>query len=222
MFTIKYNRTTNHLDGLAIRTQSTGDENGGVVANYSQNACGSITRSRLATGKDFENLTEALEAARIAGGRKLCRNCEKAAEAMLEAMKPVVEEAPEPVVEEAPKVISWTGENLTSVTVKGKKYLVTALHSAGKWVDGEFVKGVREACDYWSDRNGEPFGPTRSAFSDAKPGSVGRMLCEAMRPGATPVLAEGWKEVPHTETGAVVGWLRPGKFRDVSEGMPTA
>ncbi|WP_424213185.1 hypothetical protein ACN20G_14465 [Streptomyces sp. BI20] len=84
MFTIKYNATTNHIDGVAIRTTSGGSDAGGYVTDYSQNACGSITRYRLAAGKTYNSLADALNAARQ-GGRKLCKTCEKAALAQLAA-----------------------------------------------------------------------------------------------------------------------------------------
>ncbi|MFJ9616698.1 hypothetical protein [Streptomyces noursei] len=84
MYTIKYNRTTNHIDGLSIRTTSTGEEAGGVVAYCAENACGALTRHRFATGEEFETVIAALHAARE-GGRKLCKTCEKVAEAMIAA-----------------------------------------------------------------------------------------------------------------------------------------
>jgi len=81
-YTIKYNGSTNHIDGIEIRTASTGSENGGVVATYSQSACGALTRGRFATGRSFTDLTEALRIARL-GRRKMCRTCEAAALAEL-------------------------------------------------------------------------------------------------------------------------------------------
>lgn len=85
MYSIRYNRTTNHIAGIAAKCTSTGEEKGGVVAEYAENACGVLTRGRLAQGKSYESLDEALEAARITGGRKVCKSCEKAALAALEA-----------------------------------------------------------------------------------------------------------------------------------------
>jgi hypothetical protein len=89
MFTIKYNRTTNHIAGIEVRTVARGETQAqasarGEVAYYAQNACGTITRTRLATGRSFENLADALDAARK-GGRRLCKTCEQAAEAALAA-----------------------------------------------------------------------------------------------------------------------------------------
>jgi hypothetical protein len=79
MFTIKYNRTTNHISGMEARTTGGGSEVDGAITYYAQNVCGSLTRSRLAQGASFETLAEAVAAARITGGRKLCKTCAKAA-----------------------------------------------------------------------------------------------------------------------------------------------
>lgn len=90
MFSIRYNRATNHIAGIACKTTSNQtDENineTGVVAYYAENACGVLTRGRLAQGASYANLQDALDAARITGGRKLCKTCEKAALAALEAV----------------------------------------------------------------------------------------------------------------------------------------
>lgn len=88
MFTIKYNRATNHIAGIECKDQSAGDEKGGVVAAYAQNSCGVLTRGSLATSKSYETIQEALDAARITGQRKVCKNCEKAALALIEAEAP--------------------------------------------------------------------------------------------------------------------------------------
>jgi hypothetical protein len=80
-FTIKYNRTTNHIAGMEVRTTGGGNEVDGAITYYAQSTCGSPTRSRLATGASFETLAEAVAAARITGGRKLCKTCAKAADA---------------------------------------------------------------------------------------------------------------------------------------------
>ncbi|MEU7177018.1 MULTISPECIES: hypothetical protein [Streptomyces] len=83
-YTIKYNRTTNHIDGLTVRTTGGGKDMGDHVSYYAENACGSLTRYRFAQGATYATLAEALEAARK-GGRKLCKTCEKAVVAQLEA-----------------------------------------------------------------------------------------------------------------------------------------
>ncbi|MFI2188003.1 hypothetical protein [Streptomyces sioyaensis] len=92
-YTIKYNRTSNHIGGLTVRTTGGGKDMGDHVSDYSQNACGSLTRYRFADGESFNYLVDVLETARKAGGRKLCKTCEKAAEAELERMDEAVKMA---------------------------------------------------------------------------------------------------------------------------------
>lgn len=84
-YTVKYNRATNHIAGIEAKDQSTGEENGGVVAAYAQNSCGVLTRGSLAASKTYETIQEALAAARTLSGRKLCKNCEKAALVLIAA-----------------------------------------------------------------------------------------------------------------------------------------
>lgn len=92
MLTLKYNRSTQHIDGLTIRTTSTQTDEqanaSGVVAYYAENACGAITRSgsRMAAGMSLESPGEALrsaEASALAAGRKMCKTCRAAAFAMM-------------------------------------------------------------------------------------------------------------------------------------------
>jgi hypothetical protein len=95
-YAIKYNRTTNHIAGIAERSK-------GSEFNYALSACPVLSRSyNLATsGKEIEDLKEALETARKRGGRKVCRKCEAAAVAALEALETATE-APQET--EAPEV----------------------------------------------------------------------------------------------------------------------
>ncbi|ARX87875.1 hypothetical protein SMD44_07357 [Streptomyces alboflavus] len=82
-YRIRYNRTTNHIDGIAERTK-------GTDLDYAFSACPAISRATtsisvsLAVGEEFDDLGEALQAART-GRRKLCKACEKAAVAVLSA-----------------------------------------------------------------------------------------------------------------------------------------
>src|SRR5690242_11532827 len=104
MFSIRYNRATNHISGIECKTQGPANDRSaetGVVAYYAENACGVLTRGRLAQGKSYEDLQEALEAARTTGGRKVCKTCEKAALAALEAIAEAAANAPveEPATE---------------------------------------------------------------------------------------------------------------------------
>lgn len=77
-FTIKYNRSTSHIDGIDPKDSASGE------FSYSLNACGALTRSRLATGQRTEDLAEAVRLATITG-RKLCKTCQKAADAVLKS-----------------------------------------------------------------------------------------------------------------------------------------
>ncbi len=81
MYQILYNASTNHISGIAERTH-------GTDFDYPVSACSALSRGaiRMSGGKRFEDLGEALKGARdssAATGRKLCRNCEKAAEAVI-------------------------------------------------------------------------------------------------------------------------------------------
>lgn len=119
MFTVKYNRTTNHIDGLTVRTVSTQTDEeinaSGVVDYYAENACPSLTRYRYAQGAQFEDVADALDAARAAGGRKLCKHCEKAAEAMIEAERVAREER----LNRDPRGDEWMGRTIgDAVTVE--------------------------------------------------------------------------------------------------------
>ncbi len=85
-FTIRYNRTSVHIQGCEASTQTTGDggDNGsGVVAYYAESACGSLTRNgyRMAVGESYETAVEARDAAQAKAkslGLKSCKNCETA------------------------------------------------------------------------------------------------------------------------------------------------
>src|SRR5690242_10132034 len=105
-YSIRYNRATNHIAGIACMTTSNKTDEDinrtGVVAYYAENACGVLTRGRLAQGASYESLEEALDAARKTGGRKVCKTCEKAALAAIEAAANApVEEPKAEVVEGA-------------------------------------------------------------------------------------------------------------------------
>ncbi|WP_206302654.1 hypothetical protein [Streptomyces sp. WAC 01529] len=78
---------------------------------------------------------------------------------------------------------AWTGEPTRIITVKGKRYAVSPIHPAPPWTVGA-TSGVTPAhVDYWSERNGKTFGATRSANGDAKPGTVGRAIWDAVNAG---------------------------------------
>lgn len=85
---------------------------------------------------------------------------------LTEADAPVNEEP-----EQGPR--AWTGEATTIITVKGKRYAVGPVVPAGNHTPGAYVR-------YWSERNGETFGATRSTNGDAKPGTIGRAIWDAV------------------------------------------
>jgi tetratricopeptide (TPR) repeat protein len=157
MFTLKYNRTTTHIAGLEIRTTGGGVERDGYVSDYSQNACGSLTRYRFADGQSFESLREALEAARKST-RKLCKTCEKAAEAMLAEAETtgeiVTENNPEQTIEQVEANIERAkslaeAENAEGLAALNKETetLISGLPTRGKHGDETFAglkKRLRE------------------------------------------------------------------------------
>lgn len=80
-------------------------------------------------------------------------------------------DAPEPAAEQGPKV--WTGEATRIVTVNGKRYVVGTVRPARANTPRAYVH-------YWAERNGEAFGATRSTNGDAKPGTAGRAIWDAV------------------------------------------
>lgn len=104
MFTIKANRSTVHIAGIEERTVApTGGEEAasarGYVAHYAESACGALTRSghRMSVLDAHTDIEDALNAAEVATysipGRKVCKTCRAAAEALLKAQNEAEEEA---------------------------------------------------------------------------------------------------------------------------------
>ncbi|MFJ9408613.1 hypothetical protein [Streptomyces sp. NPDC101393] len=75
---------------------------------------------------------------------------------------------------------AWTGEATRIVTVKGKRYVVGTIVPARPRTEGAKSWIPRAYVSYWSERNGEAFGATRSTNGDAKPGTVGRAIWDAV------------------------------------------
>jgi hypothetical protein len=80
-YTLKYNRTGQHIAGIVERTK-------GTDLDYALSACPALSRSgsRMAQGKSYEDLKEALAAAELSaqvGNRKMCTKCRMAAETAL-------------------------------------------------------------------------------------------------------------------------------------------
>jgi hypothetical protein len=87
VYTVKGNRSTVHIAGVAERTSGAGAERGGVVGYYAQSACAGLTRSghRMETIGNYVDLAEAVKRAEQAtyaiSGRKVCKTCLAAVEA---------------------------------------------------------------------------------------------------------------------------------------------
>ncbi|MFW3473632.1 hypothetical protein ACN24M_20420 [Streptomyces microflavus] len=68
------------------------------------------------------------------------------------------------------------------VVAKGKRYIVTTVTPARPRTPGAVSWIPRAYVEYWSERNGETFGPTRNTHGDTKPGTVGRAIWDAVNP----------------------------------------
>lgn len=66
------------------------------------------------------------------------------------------------------------------VTVKGKRYIVTPVIPARPRTPGAKCWTPEAYAHYWTERNGETFGATRSACASQKPGTVGRTIWDAL------------------------------------------
>ncbi|MFF3140847.1 hypothetical protein ACFVRU_03685 [Streptomyces sp. NPDC057927] len=66
------------------------------------------------------------------------------------------------------------------VTVKGKRYFVSAITPAQPRTPGAKSWVPEAYLSYWTERNGETFGATRHASASRKPGTVGRAIWDAV------------------------------------------
>jgi hypothetical protein len=62
------------------------------------------------------------------------------------------------------------------VTAKGKRYMVSKVIPARPRTPGATSWIPYASVSYWSERNGERFGATRSAAENSKPGTVGALI----------------------------------------------
>lgn len=93
---------------------------------------------------------------------------------------PKVEQTEEAPVEQPRTAVIYPGTTGRVVTVKGKDYVLadgvrngkSYDKTAGEWMPTQYVT-------YWSVRNGERFGATRTAGSYSKPGTTGRAIWDA-------------------------------------------
>lgn len=89
-YRIAYNRSSNHIDGIEARTQSTGSDLGDRVAYYAESACGALTRGSFAYSTpevdDADDMSQVLAATELnaaIGGRKMCKKCAAAAQEII-------------------------------------------------------------------------------------------------------------------------------------------
>lgn len=136
MFGLKVNKSTIHITGLEAASTALGNEIGGVVGYYAESACSALTRGRFATtGKQVETAAEALAVAQSnsrATGRKICKNCLKAAETQIAADEAAQVEEPAaeveaPAVEIREMVVM---ENVAGVAAAGTLAAIQALATA--------------------------------------------------------------------------------------------
>jgi hypothetical protein len=189
-FTIKYNRTTNHIAGIHPQDAKTGE------FNYAENACGSITRYALAAGKRYDNIFDALNNG-FTGGRKLCKTCEKAAFALIAAMDAAeAAEAAEaavevePVVEPAPAVAPVVEDDQTDAIDNGMT----------TWAHG--LLGAEEALQERIDANGGVW--DLPAVFDLEGNMVPARRVEGE-------YGTSWRILD--ENGQGVGWFNPSKAK---------
>jgi hypothetical protein len=156
MFTIMYNRTTNHIDGFHPKDTKSGE------FDYALNACGSLTRYRFARGESFESPLVALNAA-LKSPRKLCLTCKKNAEAMIaEANKGekimAVAERNDVATEQGKAVIEQIDANIERATslaeaenVEGLAELSVETETLISTLSGKGSTGIKKAKrDEWT------------------------------------------------------------------------
>ena len=80
----------------------------------------------------------------------------------------------------APAKPETDSEGRKIVTVKGKRYIVSPVTPARPKIAGVPTWVPEAYVNYWSERNGETFGATRSASASRKPGTVGRAIWDSV------------------------------------------
>jgi hypothetical protein len=81
---------------------------------------------------------------------------------------------------DAPAPVETDSKGRRIVTVKGKRYIVSHITPARPKTPGAKTWTPEAYVRYWSERNGETFGATRSACGSNKPGTVGRAIWDAV------------------------------------------
>ncbi|WP_086559930.1 hypothetical protein [Streptomyces africanus] len=93
---------------------------------------------------------------------------------------PTLEDAALAAVGRTAKPAETDSKGRRIVTVKGKRYIVSAVTPARPKTEGA-VSWIPEAyACYWSERNGETFGPMQRALASRRPGTVGRAIWDAI------------------------------------------
>jgi hypothetical protein len=86
-YTIKSNRSSYHIAGIATRTNHAGEDKGtGAVPYYAESTCGALTRGRFQDDFQTDDLAEAVAKFELLArvyNRKACANCAKAADQAL-------------------------------------------------------------------------------------------------------------------------------------------
>lgn len=72
------------------------------------------------------------------------------------------------------------GKGRRIVIARGKRYVVDSITPARPRTEGATWWVPQAYVSYWSERNGEAFGATRSANASMKPGTVGRAIWDAI------------------------------------------
>jgi hypothetical protein len=140
-YTIRSNRNTNHLYGVSERGNYSGEERGGSVQYYADNACGAMTRALanngLSMGDSFGSLADAITELERPQDRSACKVCLKAARAQFQAEQDaeraeVTAEAVRTIDEipvEAEVTDTVSGSVVTTLDAPMVRCVATAIHA---------------------------------------------------------------------------------------------
>lgn len=136
---------------------------------------------RQAAGHAYQDRAEADAAAvRLAADKRNRRMIFRVVEVRL-----TVTAAGKTAATRKPAAPETTADGRRIVTVNGKRYVVSNHVSQPKsttMANGS-VNNWPGGVDYWSERNGTDFGPTRVALANSKPGTVGAAIWAAATDG---------------------------------------
>jgi hypothetical protein len=175
IYTLRYNRTTNHIDGIL--------HTAGSQMDYPRSACPAISRTglRMGAGAITDDIQVALGNARITGGRKICKTCEKNATALIEAL-PAPAPAPAPAEEADPL------EGVSKGFRKARRFALDLVDAGSQDADFHLIDDRRVAIGTLHgslfsiefDASGFVYGPSTVKHGDRKPVKV-RNVREALR-----------------------------------------